>query len=85
MVSGACPGISIMAIRTQPLIMVGWHTVAIRTQPLKMVGWHTVAIRTDIHTGMIKINFQPGVGNMAAAARSWIMIYRTGVTVAAIT
>ena len=43
-----------------------------------------MAIRTDIHTRMIHINFQPGVGNMAVAARSWIMVYWTGVTVAAI-
>jgi hypothetical protein len=49
-----------------------------------MVGFGCVTICTDIHAGMIHIDFQPGVGNMAAAARSWIMVYWTGVTVAAI-
>jgi hypothetical protein len=49
-----------------------------------MVGSGCVTIRTDIHAGMIDIDFQPGIGNMATTACSWIMVYRTGVTVAAI-
>jgi hypothetical protein len=49
-----------------------------------MVCFGCVAIRAYIHTGMININFQPRIGNMAAAARSRIMVYRTGMTVAAI-
>jgi hypothetical protein len=49
-----------------------------------MVCFGCVAIRTDIHTGMIDIDFQPGVGNMATTAGSRIMVYQTGVTVAAI-